>query len=288
MARRCQASPSQTYDRNASVSDQLRRVLGAAAVIVLCGAASACARPLGDFGRAAPSVIHDDIMPAVGKARAGISGEPVSAFNLTDEEREMHDRVWRFLVAPHADDWFMDTAVELQRTRLARQGSGRFEPDRYHRWLRQARYQSSHARYRSVADHARADADLGPPTFRSICRVLEIDRQRSVASRGLRGLALEEVEKRRAENAMFISWFTVSLRYRYDAYNLALDHLLVETPHQEAVAVDARLGDLVLYVDSAERGDFCLGAVLHLDARHDKGIPSRVLMGRPGEGEYLK
>ena len=263
-------------------------LIGAAIALALCGTASAGPRPLGDFGRPAPSVLHDDLMPAFGKARAGMSGEPVSAFNLTDEETEMHDRVWRFLVAPHADDWFMDTVVELQRTRLVTQGSKRFEPGRYYRWLRQTRYESSHVRYRTVADDARTDADLAPHAFRAICRVLEIDRRRSVASRNLSGLAWEEVEARRAENATFIAWFTVSLRYRYDAYNNALDHLLVETPHREAVEVDARLGDLVLYVDSAERGDFCLDSALHIEARQERGIPSRVLMREPREGEYRK
>ena len=53
------------------------------------------------------------VMPGVGKARAAIAGEPVSAFNLADEEIEMRDRVWRYLLAPHARDWFYDTVAEL-------------------------------------------------------------------------------------------------------------------------------------------------------------------------------
>lgn len=286
--RRCRASPPEPFARSASVSDQLNRLLGAAAVVVLCGMATACARPTGDFGRAQPSTLHDEIMPAVGKARAGLAGEPVSAFNLTDEEEEMHDRVWRFLVAPHADDWYMDTVVELQRTRLARQGSARFDPARYYRWLRQTHYQSSRIRYRTIADDARTDTDLAPSTFHAICRVLEVDRQREVASRGLGGLAWKEVEARRAENAMFISWFTVSLRYRYTAYSNALDHLLVETPHEEAMGADDRLGDLVLYVESAERGEFCFDGALHIEAHKKQGIPSRVLMHGAGEPAYRK
>ena len=268
--------------------DRRYSLLGVAAAIVLCGAAAACARPIGDFGRPQPGVLHDEVMPAVGSLRAEMAGEPVSAFNWSDEEREMHDRVWRFLVAPHANDWFMDTAVELQRTRLVAASDHKFAPSRYYRWLHQSRYTSSTTRYRTIADHARTDADSAPATFRSICKVLEIDRQRRVASAELRHLAHDEVAARRAENEMHIAWFTRALRYRYDAYNFALDNLLVETPHQEAVEADARLGALAYYVESAERGEFCIDGAVRGGAGRGQTIPSRVLMPRPGEGDYLK
>ncbi len=256
-------------------------------MIVLCGAASACARPIGDLGRAQPGVLHDEIMPTVGKIRADIWGEPVSAFNLTDQEREMHNRVWRFLVAPHAEDWFMDTVVELQRTRIATAQDHHFDPDRYFRWLHQTHYESSRIRFRTLADNARSDVDTAPSTFRSICNVIAVDQQRAIASRELRGLAYDEVAARRAENEMFIAWYTRALRYRYDAYNFALDHLLVETPHEEAIEADGRIGELAVYVERAESGDFCFEAGLQIGGDDDP-IPSRVLLPAPGEGDYLK
>jgi hypothetical protein len=269
------------------VCDTLRRLLGAATIVFVCGIASACARPIGDFGRVQPSVLHDEIMPEIGKVRATVSGEPVSAFNLTDQEREMHDRVWRFLVAPHAEDWFMDTVVELQRTRIAGAYDSHFEPARYYRWLRQTHYESSRVRYRTLADHARLDADTAPSTFAAICRVIRVDEQRAIASRELRGIGYEEVAARRAENDMFIGWFTRALRYRNDAYNFALDHLLVETPHEEAMEADRRISDLAIYVERAEQGDFCFELEAHFG--DDGGrIPSRVLMPEPDEPIYKK
>lgn len=269
------------------MSDRPFKLLQAAAILLLCGAASACARPVGDLGRAQPGVLHDEIMPAVGSLRAEVAGEPVSAFNWTDDEREMHDRVWRFLVAPHAHDWFMDTVVELQRTRMIAASDHKSEPSRYYRWLHRARFQSSHTRYSRIADDARTDADTAPSTFRAICRVLEIDRQRGVASDGLGGLSPGEVSARRAENDMYIAWFTRALRYRYDAYNFALDNLLVETPHEGAVGADGRISELALYVERAERRDFCLAQTFDgQDA--GGGIPSRVLMAAPDEGAYRK
>src|SRR6218665_3924207 len=100
-------------DPSASV-DNFFRLAGTLALVALL--AGCVARPVGDFGRAAPSWTHDTAMPAVGKFIAGNGREPVSDFNKTDQEEEMHDRVWRFLVAAHARDWQFDSIVELQRT----------------------------------------------------------------------------------------------------------------------------------------------------------------------------
>jgi hypothetical protein len=265
----------------------MRRILGAVAVVCLCGIATACARPVGDFGRAQSGVLHDDIMPAVGTVRAAIGGEPVSSFNLTDEESEMHDRIWRFLVAPHAHDWFMDTVVELQRTRLIGAVDHAFQPSSYYKWLHQSRYASSRVRFNTVADDARTDADTAQSAFRSICKVIQIDDRRDTASRSLRGIEYDDVLKRHGENYLRISWFTRALRYRYEAYSFALDHLLVETPHEEAIEVDHRLSDLAIWVERAERGDFCVEAGLAIDDGRS-ALPSRVLRDAAGEGEYRK
>ena len=266
--------------RNVSVSNV---VLRSAAVLLLLAAAS-CARPTGDFGRAQPGLLHDAIMPAIGSTRAQLADEPVSRFNVADEEREMRDRVWRFLVAPHAHDWFYDTVVELQRTRIAGAADHKFEPARYYRWLRQTSFSSSTTRYRAVSDHVTADLATMPETFRAICAVVELDRQRQIASAGLGGRHAHEVRARYLENQSHIAWFVRAARYRYEAYSLALDNLLVETPDSGAIAVDGKLGRLALEVERAERGDFCSGSrgvVLALYG--GKAVPSRVLLGRQEE-----
>lgn len=258
-----------------------------AATILACSSAVAFERPIGDLGRPRDSVVHDRFMPSVGRMRAELSGEPVSAFNLTDEEHEMHDRVWRFLVAPHANDWFMDTVVELQRTRIAGGGIAGFKRDRYYRWLRQTRYASSRTRFHTIADHANSDVDTLPSTFAAICAVIEVDRRRAAASHELYGLGTRDVAARRAENDMFVGWFTSALRYRYESYNFALDALLVETPHREAIDADGEISALAVYVERAERGDFCSG----IDPGQGYGrepIPSRVLMNDGDAGLYRK
>jgi len=275
----------------ASRSGGAARVLKGLLALVLVGTAAACARPVGDFGRAQPSFTHDVVMPTVGKWRASQAGEPVSNFNQTDQERLMHDVVWRFLIAPHGRDWAFDTSVELQRTRIYPARDAKFTIDRYYGTLRSDAYQSSRVRYKRVGSDVETDVALMPAAFAAICDVIEVDRQRAEA---LRSLAMgspmsTEAAARQAENAQYIDWFTRAVRYRYDSYSYALDHLLVETPHEEARAVDASLSKLLAYVDAAERADFCRGAGAFNGGHPSKSLPSRVYMTpRDYEGEYRK
>jgi hypothetical protein len=118
--------------------------------------------------------------------------------------------------------------------------------------------------------------------------VLEVDRQRATASFEFHGLGGDEVAERRAENEMFIGWFTRALRYRYEAYGFALDYLLVETPHEEAIEADAEISSLAIYVERAERGDFCLEDDRDFGRDGDHPLPSRLLLGPAGEGEFRK
>jgi hypothetical protein len=250
------------------------------ALTLLAGIA-ACARPIGDLGRPKPSYLNDVVYPTIGTARARAAGEPVSTFNETDQETEMHDRVWRFLVSPNGRDWAFDSSVERQRTRIEPGADKKFTIDRYYRTLRTDAYASSRVRYARIREDASADVSTLPATFKSICDVFEVDRQRLVA---LNALALDpsmagEVASRKAENDKYIAWFTRALRYRYDSYSYALDHFLVETPHEEAVEADAMLSDMRIFVEAAERGDFCGGAGGMYGGVHDIApLPGRVLI----------
>ena len=255
------------------------KFVGLAGALALIAMLAGCtARPVGDFGRAAPSWTHDTAMPAAGDFIAGNRGEPVSSFNKTDQEEEMHDRVWRFLVAAHARDWQFDSAVELQRTRIVRPRDERFTIERYYQWLSRTEYASSRTRYSTVGRHIAADIDTLPTTFAAICKVIEIDRQRAIAYDGLSGQLppriAEEVAARKYENDAFIDWFVRALNYRYSSYDYALDNLLVETPHEQSLAVDEALRRMSVYVDRANRRDFCANG----NAGHGGGgvvIPSR-------------
>lgn len=244
---------------------------------LLLSAACSTTRPVGDFGRAEESVLHDEVMPAIGAFKTEhIDKQPVSTFNQTDQEREMHDRVWRYLIAAHAKDWSFDTSVEFQRTRIGRTDH-KFKIDRYYKLISSEKYASSRVRYATMADHIKLDIELVPSTFESICAVIEVDRQRAVAAGDLvlEARMVQEQRDRRAENDEKIAWFVRAIRFRYENFNYALEHLLVETPHEEAVEVDGLLSDLLIWVERGERGDFCGGLAVYKD-----DVPkARVLMG---------
>ena len=228
--------------------------------LICVGVLSGCARPVGDFGRAAPSFTHDKLLPTVGYLRASIFKEPASNLNWTDEENEMHDRVWRFLIAPHAHDWFYNILVEWQRTRLLPPLDERFKYDRYYAYLRTQEFASSKIRYSRLSRDIEADLDTSPGVFIAICAVLEINRRRNEAARSLPSagpIERAEVAERQAENAVFIQWFVRALSYRYESYSLALERLLIETPHEGARAVNGRLNVMAIDVERAERGAFC-------------------------------
>jgi hypothetical protein len=93
--------------------------------------------------------------------------------------------------------------------------------------------------------------------------------------------------ERKAENDLKIDWFVRAVTYRYDSYGYALDLLLVETPHEEAIEVDGLLSELGIYVELAQRGDFCGGGggAVYKD---NGALPSRILMQEKAEGGYRK
>jgi hypothetical protein len=258
-----------------------------AAIIVIASTLAGCARPVGDLGRAAPDPLHDQVMPLVGKARAALAKQPMSSFNLTDEEREMRDRIWRYLVSPSASDWFGDSRVELQRTGIAANKKP-LRTDLYYGWLHRQTFASAPVRYAHMQADVTADIEMMIPTFVSICAVLNVDRQRGVAANGLNDIeetVRYDAAARQTENQSQIGWFVRALRNRYDSYNYALDHLLVETPHDEAVAANGLITELAVYVDTAERGDFCDSANSSGGGSRRLALPSRsLILGLPVKG----
>lgn len=263
----------------------LVRALGLA--LLLC-AAPVSAHELGDFGRVKPGVLNDEIIPQTDRLMRRLTNQPISNFNITDEEREMHDRVYRFLIARHAKDWAFDYEQIIFVA-----GVFSYRPDKvdlYYRWLTGERYASSRVRYNTIADDIGADLLTLPGTFAAICAVIEIDRQRAVAAAELGDIeaeAIKQMHLRKAENDLYIGRFIAALGYRYGSYRYALDHFLVETPHGEAIEVDERLSRLAPWVDRAEAQDFC-GDGLNGWEDGNGAIPGRVLLDAPSEGEYRK
>ncbi len=247
-------------------------------IILIISFLSACARPVGDLGRAKVNVINDEILPSIGSIRALASKEAVSSLNKTDEENEMQDRVWRFLIAPHAKDWFFDIVVEWQRTRIVPLQNKKFAVDRYYYFLKNQDFSSSRVRYNTLSRDISIDIKTVPSVFASICAVREIDRRRDVAVNAITSATQQEriaVKSRKIENDKYINWFVSALQYRYDSYSLALDRLLIETPHEEARQVDARLSEMAIDIERARSRSFCSSQFRNNSALGTSVITSR-------------
>jgi hypothetical protein len=216
------------------------------AVLAACGVPSTTTR-LGDLGRPVDRLttgaIPERFVVETGTAK----------FNRTDEEEVMHDRVWRFLHAPHVTAWFIP---RFTREPIA----GNDDPRRYFQWIRKTNYRSHEVRYNTISGDIIADIQTMPDTFIAICKVIEIDRQRAVALVNIahveEGMA-ERVAERKIDNDATIDDFVWAVRYRYESYGYALDNVLIETPHEKSREVDRLLLDLSRYVAQAEAGDFC-------------------------------
>lgn len=268
-------------------SIRLRRLL---ALIVLLLPSATDAQQLGDFDRRKPGVLNDEVLPALEYFGKVLANQPHSTFALTAAEEEMHNRVWRFLVAPQSKGWAFQYGPEIRKARA--DGAPSPGTERYYRWLSTADYESAAGRYGTLGEHVEADVATAGPVFDAICAVHEVDRQRALAAANLDTLdaaTLRQQRGREAENLAYEDRFVAALTFRYSSYSYALDHLLVETPDPRARDADAGLSTLAGRVDRAQSRDFCSG-VPGLRAGQGGGVAirSRTLLDAPSEGEFRK
>ncbi|ODN72415.1 hypothetical protein [Methylobrevis pamukkalensis] len=213
----------------------------AGAGLVLAFGLAACARPEGDFGRADPSWMHDELMPAAGRLNAAKRGEPVSSFNRTDTERLLADQAWALISPPAADAWWTKVLVEGQRIRILPPVDARFDPASYYIWLQETPFRSSEARWSKVIADLYSDADLVPPFCETVLKVRRADGERIAAiGRQLTGeeVWIRNAGARVAENEALIAWVGRALIYRLKSYRNAIDRLEIETPSNQLFAAN--------------------------------------------------
>ncbi|WP_181704322.1 hypothetical protein [Chthonobacter albigriseus] len=202
---------------------------------------AACGRPTGDFGRAKPSALNDEVLPLVGKLAATIREEPVSWYNLTDDERLLRDRAWNFVRPPHVGDWWLEPLVEGQRTRILPVLDPRFNPTRYYLFLRAGDYRSSETRWTKVMDDITGDALLVPPFCEVAARVRRTDAWRIGrvnADQSVTPDVLVDTYNRIEENNRQMSWVWRALAYRLTSYRFAIERMALETPSEQMWAVN--------------------------------------------------
>jgi hypothetical protein len=200
-----------------------------------------------DFGRRPDSVVTASLLPGPGAAAAQGRGEPVSPFQLTDDEVALRDRAWRFLMPAAPRTRFDTTLVLLRTSRTLPADVAVAAPPTYFDGLMSEPWRSSKPPYRRMLDDIRADTALLDPYFAVLARVAAADGKRQRALEMASGLSPEvrgAAWARVAENQGLAWWVETALAARIAAYRSALTRLFVEIPEPDAVAVERALAVL--------------------------------------------
>ncbi|GJE33776.1 hypothetical protein LDDCCGHA_3979 [Methylobacterium oxalidis] len=205
----------------------------------------ACAQE-GDFGRPRAGA-WNSLVDATGTLAARERGEPASAYPLTDEERTLRDRAWRFLMPAAGRDAFLDALANLTRARVLPPAWRPVDVAAYHDTLIAEPFRSPVSRYRRLSEDATADARLIPPFAAVAARVNDADalRLRSLPFvKVLDDADVRHAAMRVAENRCLIAWVRLEAGARAAGYRYALEHLLIEVPGPEALPVERTLAAL--------------------------------------------
>ncbi len=201
----------------------------------------------GDFGRPRASLWNDVVLPTAGSLAAQLRNEPVSRYISTDDEDELRDRAWRFLMPAHERSWFERIIADLVRTRVLPVHLHPVDRTAYHRALVGGSFRSPASRYGRLSDDAHADLKLIGPFATRASRVIAADRVRLRSLAYVRSLDEEQAHQavaRVAENRCLIAWVRDETLGRLVAYRYALEHLIIEAPQGEAVAAERMLAGL--------------------------------------------
>lgn len=199
-----------------------------------------------DFGRAAPTA-WNALVDRTGTISAFVRDEPLAPFAYTDDEGELRDRAWRFLMPGEARSAFDRLLANLARARVLPASWRPSDPANYFDALADGPARSPVSRFRRLSEDMVADGRLIPAFAALASRVVAADGLRLRSLPYVEGLEPDEVRQaamRVAENRCLIAWVRHESGARARAYRHALQHLFVETPVAEAVAAERSLGFL--------------------------------------------
>lgn len=245
-----------------------RRIGPLIAVALVSAALAGCAAQAGDFGRPVPNVVNDEILPRIGERAARSRGEPVSDYMLTDDEKELRARSYRFIMPIHRDAFRARNETEWVRTRIWPDSRWRPDPTLYYRLMRKDGFRSNYGRWNAILDEITADIPLILPYYVVWQEVCRADHQRLAALPRTVLLTPQEAadaEARVWENRRVADWAVTAMRWRVESYAYAIQRTEIEIPtgNREAetnLALD-RLKQEVDWLAAGVADPTCGGAV---------------------------
>lgn len=195
----------------------------------------------GDFGRARPGLVTDDMHAWVGTEAARAHGIAPSTYPLTDDERALRDLAYPLIEPPYERNRWYSVLNEYGLNRTFQPDWYAYDVMAYGTRLLAEHYRSAAARYNRLNDDIRNDVVRLDPFFMVARRVIDLDRIREKSLGYVTAVPPEgaaNAQARIAENALVIAWVQQSLADRAAAYQAALERLLVATPTPMAVEVE--------------------------------------------------
>jgi hypothetical protein len=226
----------------ASFSRQTAPLLAIFAVVLVSGCSST-----GDLGRLRDDLVTDDIHAWVGQDAAASVGAPVSANELTEDERTLRDLAFPLIEPPYDRQRWDAVLYEYGLKHYFQHELWAFNTSAYYAHLQGRSYRSTTSRYNQLIDDVRNDIVRIEPFFETARRVVALDQAREKSMQYMadlspaeRGNALARV----GENSLTIAWVHHSLTERCASYRFALDHLVAADPDPAAADADRILVQL--------------------------------------------
>lgn len=212
-------------------------------------AVSACTATTGDLGRPRPTVWSQLIAPEAGFWSATFRGEETSYFRLTDDEEQMRDRAWRFVMPASPNSVFQGEVSNLAHSRILPVTAQSTDVSDYFRGLTGISFASQVSRYNRLAEDANADRLLISPFRANAGRVVNMDRARMRTAEASPDVPVDKqapAYARVVENEGLVFWVCERVDFRIRSYRYALANLVVEMPSREAVKAERAIMALEL------------------------------------------
>lgn len=209
----------------------------------------------GDFGRPRQDVFTQVLAPQAGFWSATFRGEAASHFRFTDDEEQLRDRAWRFVMPGHERSVFQARISDLAHARILPAQMQSSAKSDYFNALTGGSFASQASRYARLAEDANADRLLIGPFRANAMRVVAADRVRMRAAESSPDVAsfqLDPAYARVVENEGLILWVCERVGFRIESYRYALANLVVEMPSREAIRAERAIMAL-----EAEAGPLC-------------------------------
>ena len=201
----------------------------------------------GDFGRTRADFRNDDMHRWLGAEATGSVGLKASAFQLTENERQLRDLAYPLIEPPHSRPAWKSVFGDYQPLPSPWRQNVAFDRTTYGRALIDEPHRSHTSRYQQLIEDVRNDITRFEPFFASAVHVIELDRRRAASLRLVSELSPAEqadAVARMEENTLIVQWVQQCLERRISSYRWALERLVIQAPDTIAADADRLIGEL--------------------------------------------